>query len=191
MAPASGPGGALCNDLFAEALADAVAESGGMGIADLLESSLAPAPSSSKPEPGAFASLLPGQPQAPVTSSFGRRADPFAKTQVENHPGVDLAAPEGSPIAAAGSGVVIAAGPRGGYGNAVEIDHGNGLHTLYAHASAVRVHAGEQVVAGQTLADVGQTGRSTGPHLHFEARQNGRPINPAHVLKIYSTRSEE
>ena len=97
----------------------------------------------------------------------------------------------GSPIAAALPGVVVSAGPRGGYGNAVEVDHGNGLHTLYAHASTVRVHPGDQVAAGQTLADVGQTGRSTGPHLHFEARQDGRPINPARVLKIYSTRSEE
>lgn len=160
MAPASGPGGALCNDLFAEALADAVAESGGMGIADLLESSLSPAPAAAAP--GAFSSLLPGQPSPGVTSGFGRRADPFGKAQVEDHPGVDLAAALGSPIAAALPGVVVSAGPRGGYGNAVEVDHGNGLHTLYAHASTVRVHPGDQVAAGQTLADVGQTGRSTG-----------------------------
>ena len=83
------------------------------------------------------------------------------------------------------------AGERGGYGNAVELDHGNGLSTLYAHASALSVQPGDVIQAGQALGWVGQTGQATGPHLHFEVRLQGRPIDPKRALNAYGIRAEE
>jgi len=86
---------------------------------------------------------------------------------------------------------VIAAGPRGGYGNAVEVRHADGSSTLYAHASEVLVNPGDLVHEGQPLALVGQTGRSTGPHLHLEVRQGGHFLDPRSALKAYRLRAEE
>ena len=88
------------------------------------------------------------------------------------------------------AGVVKSAGPRGGYGFAVEVDHGNGLTTLYGHASELLVSPGQAVRAGQEIARVGSTGRSTGAHLHFEVRVGGRPVDPGRVLKAYAARVE-
>jgi murein DD-endopeptidase MepM/ murein hydrolase activator NlpD len=99
-----------------------------------------------------------------------------------HHRGVDIAALSGSPIFAARSGRVVLAGWYGGYGLTVILDHGGGLQTLYAHASAVLVRPGQQVRAGQLIARVGSTGVSTGPHLHFEFRIHGRPVNPLRYL---------
>lgn len=166
-------GGSLHADLFAEALADAIAGSG--------EVSLAPAPA---PAPAALP--VPGR----LTSGFGDRVDPFTHTHA-THGGVDLASPAGTPIAAAGGGVVKSAGERGGYGNAVEIDHGGGVTTLYAHASELLVRAGDRVAPGQAVATVGHTGRSTGDHLHFELRVNGRQVDPLRGLKSYQRRADE
>ena len=112
-----------------------------------------------------------------VTSRFGARRDPLTGAR-STHPGVDVGAPAGTPIRAPAGGVVLSAGPRGGYGNAVEIDHGDGLVTLYGHAADLLVSAGDFVEPGQAIATVGSTGRSTGPHLHFEVRQGGRPVDP-------------
>jgi murein DD-endopeptidase MepM/ murein hydrolase activator NlpD len=198
-----GPGSAVRQDLFSNALADAVARSGGLGLADQIARSLgAPgdaaiggggrtaAPPAPLPAPPA-ATLLPAT--APVagrlTSAFGARTDPFTGLPAA-HRGVDYGAPEGTPIVAAAGGRVVSAGPRGGYGNAVEIDHGGGLVTLYAHASELSVSAGETVRAGQEIGRVGETGRATGPHLHFEVRQGGRPVDPAKALKVYAQRAE-
>jgi murein DD-endopeptidase MepM/ murein hydrolase activator NlpD len=91
---------------------------------------------------------------------------------------VDLAAPLGSPVAAALPGRVSTAGWAGGYGYMVVVQHGNGFETRYAHLSSISVVAGQQIQRGQTVGLVGSTGRSTGPHLHYELRQNGRPLNP-------------
>ena len=124
-----------------------------------------------------------------VTSGFGVRADPFTH-QPHRHEGVDVAASEGSPIPAVWGGTVVQAGERGGYGNAVEIDHGNGVHTLYAHAKALTVKEGDQVAPGDVIANVGSTGRSTGPHLHLELRVNGRAVDPQTALKAYGERAE-
>ncbi len=113
-----------------------------------------------------------------ITSEFGTRADPFAGEQ-KFHAGIDIGAAEGTPVGAAGAGTVTMAGWYGGYGNAVMIDHGNGLESLYGHLSAIMVSVGDLVTQLQTIGLVGSTGNSTGPHLHFELRQDGTPIDPS------------
>jgi murein DD-endopeptidase MepM/ murein hydrolase activator NlpD len=123
-----------------------------------------------------------------VGSGFGTRLDPFSG-QMTMHAGLDFAAPVGTPILAAAGGVVSAAEYNPAYGNMVMIDHGNGLQTLYAHASKLEVRAGEIVRKGQQIANVGSTGRSTGSHLHFEVHVNGAPQNPARFLSRQSSDS--
>ncbi|HSM80153.1 MAG TPA: peptidoglycan DD-metalloendopeptidase family protein [Nodosilinea sp.] len=118
---------------------------------------------------------------ANISSGFGNRVHPILGYS-RFHAGVDFAASYGSTIRAADSGRVIFSGWYGGYGQAVIIDHGGGLSTLYAHASRLLVSEGQAVQQGQPIAAVGSTGLSTGPHLHFEVRQNGNPVNPAGYL---------
>jgi murein DD-endopeptidase MepM/ murein hydrolase activator NlpD len=111
------------------------------------------------------------------TSRFGLRTHPlFGRRHF--HTGVDIAAPRGTPVRAAMEGTVLFAGWYGGYGKLVVLDHGNGLSTLYGHLSAILVGAGTRVNRGDIIGRVGSTGYSTGPHLHYEVRQNGRPIDP-------------
>ena len=116
------------------------------------------------------------------SSNFGYRIDPFTGRSAF-HEGIDFPAETGTPILAAASGRVVFAGEYPQYGKMVEIDHGNGLATRYAHASRLNVRVGELVVRGQRVATVGTTGRSTGPHLHFEVRLHGVPQNPARFLQ--------
>ncbi|MDR6391170.1 M23 family metallopeptidase [Paraburkholderia phenoliruptrix] len=123
-------------------------------------------------------------------SPFGNRTDPFSH-RLSFHPGLDLVAKTGTPILAAAGGRVVLAGEKSGYGNAVEIDHGNGLMTRYGHASRIVVHAGDLVLPRQYIADVGSSGRSTGPHLHFEVLINGAPVDPAAYLALFDTRSHD
>lgn len=118
-------------------------------------------------------------------SPFGNRTDPFTH-RLSFHPGLDLVAKTGTPILAAAGGRVVFAGEKSGYGNAVEIDHGNGLLTRYGHASRIVVHAGDLVLPRQYIADVGSTGRSTGPHLHFEVLVDGAPVNPVAYLALFA-----
>jgi murein DD-endopeptidase MepM/ murein hydrolase activator NlpD len=118
-----------------------------------------------------------------ISSGFGYRSDPFAGTAAF-HAGLDFKGPTGAPIYAAAKGKVAFVGRRPGYGNCVEIDHGNGLRTRYAHMSAFRSRVGQSVTAGQLIGAVGSTGRSTGPHLHFEVRLHGRPVNPRPFLEM-------
>jgi murein DD-endopeptidase MepM/ murein hydrolase activator NlpD len=128
--------------------------------------------------------LLPkGTPVASgfIGSGFGQRTDPFTGESAM-HAGIDFAAPSGTPILAAAGGVISDASHHPAYGNQVEIDHGNGLSTLYAHASKLLVKPGQIVRAGDTIALVGSTGRSTGSHLHFEVHVNGAAQNPARFL---------
>lgn len=117
----------------------------------------------------------------PISSGFGNRQDPFGGG-VRMHTGIDIVASQGTPIHAARSGTVNSAGWNGGYGNAVIIDHGDGLATLYGHQSQIAVSAGEKVNQGDVIGYVGSTGNSTGPHLHFEVRVNGEPQNPLNYL---------
>jgi len=112
-----------------------------------------------------------------ISSNFGGRYHPILK-RTRMHTGVDIAAPSGTAIHAAGDGEVIFAGWRGGYGNCIIIDHGGGTATLYGHCSALYVGTGRKVSAGDKIAAVGSTGMATGPHLHWEVRINGTPVNP-------------
>jgi murein DD-endopeptidase MepM/ murein hydrolase activator NlpD len=118
---------------------------------------------------------------AELTSTFGNRLDPFAHTHAF-HAGLDFAAPSGTPIASAAGGVVAFAGFKRDFGWVVEIDHGNGLVTRYAHASALLVRTGQVVIPGDRIAMVGSTGRSTGPHLHFEVLRAGDHVDPKRYL---------
>jgi murein DD-endopeptidase MepM/ murein hydrolase activator NlpD len=115
------------------------------------------------------------------SSSYGWRIDPFTGTKAF-HEGLDFTANVGTPIRAAADGIVTEAGPSAGYGNMVEVSHGYGLETRYGHASKLLVKAGERVVKGQVIAEVGSTGRSTGPHLHYEIRLNGNALDPRQYL---------
>ena len=126
--------------------------------------------SAARPVPGA------------VTSGFGPRVHPVLGTS-RMHNGVDMSAGHGAPIKAAAPGVVAFAGVRDGYGNTIIVDHGNQYATLYAHASSLSVIAGQRVETGQTVALVGATGLATGPHLHFEVRLLGVPVNPLDSLR--------
>jgi len=114
---------------------------------------------------------------APVTSGFGNRFHPILRIS-RLHAGTDFGARSGSPIFAVADGTVISASYSGGYGNRIILDHGGGLTTVYAHCSSLAVRAGQTVRQGQRIGAVGSTGLSTGPHLHFEMRINGRPVNP-------------
>lgn len=116
-------------------------------------------------------------------STFGWRIDPFTG-QRAMHEGVDFAAPAGMPIHAAAAGVVVSAAPHPEYGNLIEIDHGQGLITRYAHAATLVARTGAFVKRGETIGTVGNTGRSTGPHLHFEVRMNGIAQNPDRFLRL-------
>jgi murein DD-endopeptidase MepM/ murein hydrolase activator NlpD len=117
-----------------------------------------------------------------ISSGFGLRADPFNGHQSQ-HDGVDIASNMGSPILAVGDGVVSHSGEKAGYGLLVEITHESGLITRYAHTSAVLVRVGDRVQKGQAISMVGTSGRSTGPHLHFEVVRNGIPVNPMRYLQ--------
>jgi murein DD-endopeptidase MepM/ murein hydrolase activator NlpD len=116
-----------------------------------------------------------------ITSPFGYRQNPFGGAP-DFHPGLDIAAPMGTTVTAAASGTVISAGWYGGYGNYILIDDGGGMATGYGHLSQIFVSNGQQVQKGQAIGAVGSTGRSTGPHLHFEVRINGKPTDPAAYL---------
>lgn len=117
-----------------------------------------------------------------LSSPFGRRADPFTGKR-DWHPGVDFAALSGSDVVATAAGVVTDTGRKSGYGQFVEVSHGDGYVTRYAHNKELLVAKGDMVKKGQAIAKVGNTGRSTGPHVHYEIIKNGTRINPYHYLK--------
>ncbi len=117
-----------------------------------------------------------------VTSPFGVRQSPFTDTQVF-HEGLDIEAPTGSPVRAAAGGKVTRSGYEALYGNLLVVDHGNGFRTLYTHLSERLVGAGDLVQKGEVIGKVGDTGRTTGPHLHYEVRVNGLPVNPTRFFQ--------
>jgi len=117
-----------------------------------------------------------------VTSHFGVRSDPFTRRPAL-HSGIDFRARTGEPVYATAAGRVVSAGRAGGYGKLVEIDHGNGLTTRFAHLSVISVDEGDEVAAGDLVGRAGSTGRSTGPHLHYETRIDGRAVDPTRFLR--------
>lgn len=118
---------------------------------------------------------------ASMSSSFGMRYHPLSGG-LRFHAGLDLAAPTGTPVHATAPGVVSFAGWYGGYGLCVAVDHGGGTATLFGHLSATSARAGDRIEAGDILGRVGSTGQSTGPHLHYEVRRGGRPVDPRGYL---------
>jgi len=160
------------SDQLTALILDRVAEAGTAGEKIAREEALRAARSSGK-------MLRPVS--GPITSQFGKRYHPVLGYS-RFHAGTDFGAPHGSRISAAETGIVIFAGWYGGYGNSVILDHGDGLTTLYAHASKLHVSEDQTVKKGDMIAAIGTTGLSTGPHLHFEVRQAGKPINPMNFL---------
>ena len=130
--------------------------------------------------PGAQPSMWPVQ--GPITGPFGRRSDPFSE-EGAFHKGVDISVPSGTPVHVTADGMVMQAEMvTGGYGRLVVVDHGGGIQTYYAHLSRIYVHAGQEVRRGELLGAAGSTGRVTAPHLHYEVRVGGTPMNPRRYL---------
>lgn len=199
-----------------EQLADKMAGAGGLGLAHMFEKQLAnvpgaqtlpspaavlPATHSANPMPATTVPLhelmgpkLEGAPQFALpaigrrASGYGERIDPINHT-TSIHPGFDIAAPTGARVAAAAEGEVVHAGPAGTYGNLVTVRHANGFETRYAHLSKVLVKPGDKVLVGQQVGEVGSTGRSTGPHLHFEIRKQGKALDPADYLGLTTSKT--
>jgi murein DD-endopeptidase MepM/ murein hydrolase activator NlpD len=138
-----------------------------------------------RPVPPTLSIVAPGgvgwPVSGPITSPFGMRFDPV-QHRYQLHTGIDIAAAQGTTIAAAADGRIIFAGWYGGYGNAIIIDHGGGTSTLYAHCSQIFVGVGQDVQRGQAIGAVGMTGDATGPHVHFEVRRDGKPVDPLPFL---------
>lgn len=200
---AGGFAGDTFKQMLDEAIADKMTAAGGIGMTAMFARQLgkadeigatpvapiANAPIASAPIDPALAEGAPhfvlpvaGRP----SSGYGLRADPIHGNMI-NHPGFDLAAKAGTEVAAAAGGTVVHAGPAGTYGNLVTLRHDNGFETRYAHLSSVDVKVGDLVEAGTELGKVGTTGYSTGPHLHFEVRHDGKAIDPAPLLPLNSS----
>lgn len=194
-------GGSMLTDAFTSELGLSLSRSGGVGLSEFLVQSLARRATSdaggvptaglealSAPAPattgaaaaGGMISRVPGP---IVNSDFGWRGDPILG-ETRFHAGQDLRTAYGEEVRAAAGGVVSFAGERGNYGLMVVVDHGGGTETRYAHLSASDVRAGMTVAAGQAIARAGSSGRATGPHLHFEVRQNGQPVDPESVAGL-------
>jgi murein DD-endopeptidase MepM/ murein hydrolase activator NlpD len=119
-----------------------------------------------------------------LTSYFGFRSDPFNSASAEFHPGIDFKGNRGDEAKCTATGRVVFAGRYGGYGNCVRIEHANNFETLYGHLSRITVKVGQEVTVGQKIGEVGSTGHSTGNHLHYEVRKNGKAINPIKFLTL-------
>jgi murein DD-endopeptidase MepM/ murein hydrolase activator NlpD len=119
-----------------------------------------------------------------ITSMFGYRSDPFDSENAEYHPGIDFKGAKGDPVHVTADGKVVFTGPKGGYGNCIIVQHKNDFQTLYGHLSHIDVEDGQSVSTGDVIGKVGSTGRSTGAHLHYEVRKNGKPINPIKFLTL-------
>lgn len=167
--------------LFDEEIGKRVGESHSLGLADQLEDSFTRMAMRQAPS---LPMALPDDHRHPdlgvegvLTSGFGPRNDPI-NGKAAFHKGIDIGAPTGTDIHSVREGRVIFAGPHGGHGNLVEIDHGNGVITRYAHCSVIGVKEGQWVHENEVVGQVGNTGHSTGPHLHFEVHVDGRAVDP-------------
>ena len=200
MAPESdeqGLGGAIMGDTFMSELGLALSRAGGVGLSQVLVDGFIKSQGTgtgqvgdglgTDPNGGDVAPLPEKIESSPLTisSNFGWRTDPINRTH-RFHAGTDLRMAYGQDVRAAATGVVTFAGVRRGYGNLVTVRHQDGLETRYAHLSSLDVQEGDEVSAGQVIARSGNTGRTTGPHLHFEVRQNGQPVDPDAVEGLIS-----
>lgn len=196
-----GMGAGIYTELFDQEVARSLADRGALGITDLLVKRLENQVSGQEPEKAqperqkmgaATGHGFPaGDPeevpdfrmpvQAHISSDFGMRKDPFTH-RMRMHEGIDIAAPEGMEVQAACAGSVVSSGYEKGYGNTVVVRHPGGYETRYAHLGALLVRAGDQVPEHGVLGTVGSTGRSTGPHLHFEVMRHGDRINPVQLI---------
>jgi murein DD-endopeptidase MepM/ murein hydrolase activator NlpD len=194
-------GSGIYTELFDQELARSLAAKGALGISDMLVHKLGePDPAEQKEagvrsEPTRSRGATPAEPGrepaevpdfrmpvlARVSSGFGTRRDPFTHS-TRFHNGIDIAAPAGMSVRSAGAGRVTFSGYRGGFGNLVILEHPGGYETRYAHLEKILVKEGEEVPAGHPLGTVGSTGRSTGPHLHFEVRHHGDRVDPKALL---------
>jgi murein DD-endopeptidase MepM/ murein hydrolase activator NlpD len=183
----------MFSGMFDQAVAKEIAAGGGFGLAESMAaqmSGLDPASLVHAPEPGVGSARdLPKAPfagvdlpvQGIVTSTFGYRADPFSGSR-RFHKGMDIAAPIGSPVHSLAAGTISIAAEREGYGRVVVVEHDDGWRSLYAHCDRLDVQPGQRVEAGEGIATVGSSGRSTGPHLHLELHHQGRAIDPEQSL---------
>ena len=178
----------MYESLLDQELSKSLTAKGDRGLADLLYQQLSRKDAGSSNTNTDFSPGILRDTETPrwpvpgrVSSEFGWRVDPI-HGQRKFHQGIDLAAAEGTPVRACMPGRVILSDYRDGYGNVVVVDHGNGFTTLYAHNRENLACEGDWVRAGQALAHLGSTGRSTGPHLHFEVRRHGRHLDPADFL---------
>lgn len=135
-------------------------------------------------EEAAFPNGKPLDGKAEVSSEFGLRINPFGGRSYEMHDGIDFKGPVGKPVLATADGVVVKAEYSGGYGKHVRVDHGYNYETLYAHLSEIEVRIGDRVRRGDVLGSLGNTGRSSGPHLHYGIYRNGQAVNPRYYLKL-------
>jgi murein DD-endopeptidase MepM/ murein hydrolase activator NlpD len=119
-----------------------------------------------------------------LTSFFGYRSDPFNSSHAEFHPGIDFKGSRGDEVKCTANGKVVFAGWSGGYGNCIRVQHPNDFETVYGHLSRIIVKVGQQVGVGEKIGEVGSTGHSTGNHLHYEIRKNGKPVNPVNFLTL-------
>ncbi len=149
-----------------------------------LDSAVKPALEKALAEEAAYPDGQPIVGQVIVSSEFGIRSNPFGGSGYEVHEGIDFVGEHGDIIAATGDGVVTLAGPNGGYGNTVTVEHGYGYETLYAHMSEVKVKTGDRVKRGQIIGHIGSTGRSSGPHLHYSLYKNKKAVDPRSLLKL-------
>ena len=186
----SGGSAEVFSSLFDQELSSRIAESGGFGFGNMLKDQMGGQEMTIASHSlernfdahvrhrakSALGTALPVE-DGVVTSQFGKRSDPF-HGKLRNHKGLDIAAPRGTPIQSIQSGTVVSAGKRGGYGNVVVLEHGDGTTSLYAHCDELKVAKGDRVGRGDVIATVGSTGRSTGPHLHLEVHRNGEAVDP-------------
>lgn len=208
-----GFGKAAFTDTFDTELARHLSSSGGggLGIADVIieayerqngaaavsaaPAALASGPAAAAPATiaapavGVTADVVPDVELGPISSAFGWRRDPLTG-QGRFHKGVDVKAAYGQHVPSVAGGTVVSAGSQGGYGLTVVVEHDSGIRTRYAHLSELAVRPGEVVARGQQIGRVGSTGRSTGPHLHFEVLEEGRPVNPVAALRKMAENDE-
>jgi murein DD-endopeptidase MepM/ murein hydrolase activator NlpD len=172
---AGGLGNGIYTELFDQELSRVIAHHGVLGIGDLLVNRL----EENKPADDIPDSVLPVK--GTISSGFGLRKDPFTRREVF-HRGIDIAAPAGVQVRAARGGEVLTAGYERDYGNTVVVRHPGGFQTRYAHLASLEVTPGQDIAAEQVVGTVGNTGRSTGPHLHFEVTRLGKPLDPTSKL---------